>query len=421
MQKISYSTLSILSLIFLSILFSFYIGEDSTGGAKNDYLHHEKIIFLFVDNFDDTFLKYGTSEIMARNSPVFYIIISFFIKLGLSIKTINYINIIILPLYIIIFLKCMKTKYNFISFNEQILFSSIILLSPTIRSLVVWPYPFIWGLFFFLISIYFFLKFNEASNIKKKFIYSIYNIFFLALSAYITPNFAIFSVFYFIKFLNVFKISKNLILIVLLNITLACPAIIYYIKTDFYLFKYTVETVDTFTKYNLANKTIIITSLIFFYFIPFIEFKKIRNLKFENLVIIKNYFLTFALCILFILLFDFPKNLGFGGGIFFHLSNKIFNNSSILFLIFISAVFIFKANGMINRNNLILFFCLIFYNTQNSIYHKYFDPMIYFLILFFIEFNEKKNIRINKFLYLKVFILYFSFLILSFSKKFLVY
>ena len=419
MQKSFYSTI-VLLFIFLSIIFSFYIGEDSTGGARNDYLHHEKIIFLFADNFKDTFLKYGTPEVMARNSPVFYIVVSFLIKLGLNIKTINYLNIIILPLYIFIFLKCINIKYKFITLNEQFLFSSIILLSPTIRSLVVWPYPIIWALFFFLCSIYFFLKFDETNNSKQKLIYSLNNILFLALSAYITPNFAVFSIFYFIKYFNFFKNSKNLILIILFNLVLAFPAIFYYIKTDFYLFKYTVENVNTFTKYNLANKVVIIISIIFFYFIPFFEFKKIKNFNVKNFFHYKNYLIITILCLLLIL-FNFPSNLGVGGGVFFHLSNKIFGNSTILFLVFIFAVFAFKFNGMINSNNLILFFCLIFYNTQNSIYHKYFDPLIYFIILFLMELNENRKFKLNNILFSKIFVFYLFFLIISFFKKILIY
>ena len=86
---------------------------------------------------------------MARNSPVFYVLISFLINLGIDIKIINYLNAIILPIYLIFFLKCIKLKYPQISLNTQLLFSSVILISPTIRSLVVWPYPFIWGLLFF--------------------------------------------------------------------------------------------------------------------------------------------------------------------------------------------------------------------------------------------------------------------------------
>ncbi len=188
-NKISYL---LLLFILLSIFLSFYINEDSTGGAQNDYNHHEKYIFLFAENFKDTFNKYG-NEFMARNSPVFYILQSVLIKAGATIEIVNYSNIIILPLLFIIFIKCIDVKYAFIKFSYRILFCSIIFISPTVRSLVVWPYPFIWGLLFFLLSIYFYLKFNVANN-NKKFNYSIYNVFFLALSSYITPNFSIFSI-----------------------------------------------------------------------------------------------------------------------------------------------------------------------------------------------------------------------------------
>ncbi len=420
MNKLSYSNI-VLFLIFLSLIFSFYIGEDSTGGAKNDYLHHENITLLFVDNFKDTFFKYGTPEVMARNSPVFYIIVSFFVKLGLSLKIVNYLHAIVIPLYILIFISCLKVKYKFLTINEQLLFSSIIFLSPTIRSLVVWPYPFIWGLLFFLVSIYFFLKFQNVKNIKTKFSYSLCNIFFLSLSAYFTPNFAIFAIFYFFKFFDVFKISKNLIFIILLNLILALPAIFYYIKTDFYLFKFTVEAIDVFTKYNFANKIIIITSIVFFYFIPFLEFGNIKKINFKKFIYNKSYYLIIALCIPIIILFDFPSNLRFGGGIFFHLSNKILSNSLILFFIFILSMIIFKFSGIINKKNTILFFCLIFYNIQASIYHKYFDPLIYFMILFLFEFAENKGIKINIKLFSKILIFYSFFLILSLYKKFIVY
>ena len=147
MKKIEKSYL-ILIFLFISIFFSFYFSEDSTGGARNDYLHHERIIFLFAENFTDTFSKYGTSEVMARNSPVFYVLISFLINLGIDIKIINYLNAIILPIYLIFFLKCIKLKYPQISLNTQLLFSSVILISPTIRSLVVWPIH-LFGVFIF--------------------------------------------------------------------------------------------------------------------------------------------------------------------------------------------------------------------------------------------------------------------------------
>ena len=41
MKKIEKSYL-ILIFLFLSIFFSFYFSEDSTGGARNDYLHQRE-------------------------------------------------------------------------------------------------------------------------------------------------------------------------------------------------------------------------------------------------------------------------------------------------------------------------------------------------------------------------------------------
>ena len=118
MKKINFSFL-VLILLVISIAFSFYFNEDSTGGAKNDYIHHEKIIFLFAENFKETFLKYGTDEVMARNSPIFYILMSFFIKIGISIETLKYANSIIIPFYIFAFIECMKIRYKSSKLNEN--------------------------------------------------------------------------------------------------------------------------------------------------------------------------------------------------------------------------------------------------------------------------------------------------------------
>ena len=44
-------TLSIL-IGFLTLIFGSYIGEDALGGAKNDYLFHEKFIISY-QNFNE--------------------------------------------------------------------------------------------------------------------------------------------------------------------------------------------------------------------------------------------------------------------------------------------------------------------------------------------------------------------------------
>ena len=64
------------TLFFISIVFSYFFSEDTLGGAKIDYNFHEKFIVLFAEDFKNTFNNYGHGELYARNSPVFYIILS---------------------------------------------------------------------------------------------------------------------------------------------------------------------------------------------------------------------------------------------------------------------------------------------------------------------------------------------------------
>ena len=45
--------------IFLSFIVGFIFGEDSLGGAKNDYLYHLNYFYKFSNNFYETFYNYG--------------------------------------------------------------------------------------------------------------------------------------------------------------------------------------------------------------------------------------------------------------------------------------------------------------------------------------------------------------------------
>ena len=65
-------TLLILSgLIIFSFFYGFTIGEDSLGGAKHDYIFHEKYFTMFADDFQNTINNYGNNQ-EVRNSPLFY-------------------------------------------------------------------------------------------------------------------------------------------------------------------------------------------------------------------------------------------------------------------------------------------------------------------------------------------------------------
>ena len=79
-------------------------------------------------------------------------------------------------------------------------------------------------------------------------------------------------------------------------------------------------------------------------------------------------------CIINIYFFNFKNNAG--GGIFYGLSTKLFNNFYLIYFVFIASILVIYFFNLINIKNSILFVVLIFYNSQYTIYHKYFDPLL---------------------------------------------
>lgn len=399
---------------FITLIIAAYNGEDLIGGAKYDYSFHKKYIVAFYENFYHAFSQFGNNY-EVRNSPVFFMYSSFFLKAGLKIEYLKYFNLIIIIPLIIFFIKCLDVKFKNITFETKAYLTSIIFISPTIRSLSAWPYPLTWAICFFLISIYFFIKFQESKVKKNKIKYSILNIIFLALSAYFTPNFGVFSIFYLFYFLRYFKFSKESFFLILINLIISIPAIYFLIIKDFYLFKHEASHVITnyslYDTLNISNKIIIISSMIFLFFIPFTNINKNLNKK-----IFQNSWLILIFIFINLFFFDFQK--GLGGGLFFHLSNILFNGPVLLFFIFAASLFIFREYRLFNNYNIFLFIILIFYNIQSTIYYKYYDPILYFMILFLFKFQPNFNLeKISK----KCFLFYLFFLSINYGKKFIIY
>ena len=399
-------------ILFLSIVISYIISEDTLGGAKHDFIFHEKFIILFAEDFKNTFNEYGKDELYARNSPIFYIILSFIYKSGINLENIKYLNLISIPLLIYVFYSCLKIQFKDINKNLLIFLSLIILLSPTIRSLVVWPYPILYGFILFLFSVKYFLKFTQVKKFKVN--QALICTFFLAMASYITPNFSVFVIFFLYKFFSEFKYTKHFYYIIILNCLLAIPALVYYFIHDFYLFKVTVSDINLNIKLNVFNKIILITSILFFYFIPFLN-KEIFKKTVSSLKHLNRQYTVIIFFVISIYFFSFPVG-NFGGGIFYHISKYIFGNDILLFLVFFLTILIFQSKKLINLNNLLLFFCLILYNLQVSIYHKYFDPLLLFIFLFLISdkkiINKKNFTEVTK----KYYLLYIIFLGMSFYK-----
>ena len=403
-----YKYLIFFVLLYTSIIISLVFNEDSTGGAFRDYVNQKKISEDFAINFKNTFLNFD--QYSTRHSPVLIIFLSFFEKIKLDDNLIRLIHLHLCLLLPIVFFSSLRIKYKFVKPENLLLLVGLILLSPTFRSLAIWPDSRLLGLTLFCVSIYFYLMFEE----NKKFKNCILNIIFCAISAYISPNFALFSIFYFYKFIIFFKLEINkLIPIILLNLILSIPAFYYIFILDVnFLNKAAAVNIDENENIffsNIFNNILLISSIILFYLFPFL-ITKIINLnkvfKFDKIVISSIIFLISA--------FYFDYNYQYtGGGIIFKFSSFVLKNNILFFILcFVSILIIINLNNS-KFENILLLILILLSNPQITVYHKYYDPFL--LIVFFTLFNfninlPKINLKLNSYI---IYLFFISFLLIS--------
>ena len=191
-----------LFFLYLSLIIGFYFGEDSLGGAFYDFVSHSHIAEKFRDNFIYTLLNYD--DLGHRHSPIFYIFKSFVLVLGETNQKIFFLHLyLLIPFF---FYKSLRVIYFKSDKNNLILLSTVLLLFPSFRAYSFWPDPHLLGTLFFIISIYFYSKFLTKNNLFK---HAVLNTIFLALSAYISPNFGVFVIFFIYEFYLKFKFTRD--------------------------------------------------------------------------------------------------------------------------------------------------------------------------------------------------------------------
>ena len=397
-------------LLYLSLIIGFYFNEDSTGGAFLDYRGQKVVSEAFAINFKNTFLNYDSFA--TRHSPLLIIFLSFFEKINLSDNLIRIIHLHILLVLPFIFYLILIEKFKYIEKKYLLLIVGLIFLSPTFRTLSIWPDSRLLGLSIFSLSILSYLFFLRSNQLK----YCFFNIVLCAISAYISPNFSVFSIYFFYFFCKKYSyFSRELIYIILTNILLSLPALYYLFILDVnFLTKTAVitEKKNFIFFNNVANQILMISSIIFFYFLPFV-LTNILNLNFKNItskIIIS--LLIFIICLIY---FDYKFSYT-GGGIFFKTSYYLFENNYLFYLIsYISLLFLCLI--LSNKfENYLIFLLILLSNPQISIYHKYYDPFLIVILfsLVNIDINIKKimKFKTNVFIYL-----YFTmFLIIGFLK-----
>ena len=393
-----------LIVIYIFLIYGFLNGEDAIKGAKLDFYSHTKAGLAFSTEFFKTFLNYD--DIGMRHSPLLYIFRSFFV-FNEDIFRFLFFNLMMISIYF--FYKSLALKFD-IKNNLLIYFSTLITLLPTYRSYSFWPDPHLAGFLFFIVSIFFYLKFINSEKIFNKYKYASYNTIFLAISAYFSPNYGLMVIFYLFNYFRLTNNYKFLFKLLLLNFILGLPFLFYIFGLDVnFIFGDAEFNIgdNIYSLTNISNKIVLILSLLLFYQLPLIFVGNI-NLYFQT--ILKFKILFFIIALVYILLcfnFDFTKSYNItnsGGGIIYALSNQIFSNNIFLFIFsFFSLIFQFHLSSL-NKSNIILYLCLFLSHPQETLWQANFSPLLFVITftLFNFQPNQYKNL-IN----LKILLLYY--------------
>ena len=235
------------------------------------------------------------------------------------------------------------------------------------------------------------------------------------MSSYISPNFSVLALFFLYKFYINYRLSNIFLFILFINLILVAPALyyIFYLDVNF-LFKSAIYGGEINLKiwFNYFNKLFCISTIALFYYLPFL-FSKLSKIDLQKSF--NNISLNFSLIILFLIgLYYFNYNVNFGGGgIFFQISNKIFQNLIFFYFVVLISFYILNQIFSLKNENYFLFLLIILSNVQETIYHKYYDPMmiILYLTLFTININSKKfnekTLSIFAFFYITLMFLYY--------------
>ena len=382
MQK--YRIIFLTILLYISLIFGFIYNENLNYGSYSDWIGvNIHPIIDFSNNFLDTLVNY--EKYSHRHSPIYLIFLSLILKSGVEIEYLRLIHLHLSLFLIFLFFKCLEFRFSNIDKNILALLSLVIFLSPTFRSLVIWPDSRVPGLIFFTLSIFYFLNFEQTYKIKYAWLCSVS----LIISSYISPNFSIFSVYFYYFFFKKINMT-NFIYLLFANLLFSVPMFYYLFILDVNFFTAGGEYSEgkNLYEFNLSDKILIISTIFLFHFIPFLNsllnFKDLKNFVSQRFIFI------FIFLILLIFFFDYGTQFT-GGGFFFQLSLFLFDNNYFFYFVSFFSIILISYISKISYSNFLLITLLILSNIQNSIYHKYYEPMILILIFTLLKNFEFKN------------------------------
>jgi len=397
--------LIIITFFYLSLIVSFFLNEDSSGGAQADFFTTQHLIKKISEDFLLGIIDWKNSSL--SHFPLHYVVSAIFLKFLTNIDIVRFLFLNLSILIPIFFYKCIKIIFK--NDNAAVLLSILIFISPYFRSSAVWLTTDNTALIFFTIAIFFFLKTIKQNN-NTNINYFFFLLFFFASS--LTRQYLIFFLIFFL--VELYREKKIFIKFKVKIIYLAILLLFFfYIVGIKFLKSYNTQTSQLLTN-NIFNNIYINLSIIFFYLSPMIFFFKENIINFLNFFKKNIYVLISLFLILTLFLYKFDYSHNYGGGFYFKLTNNYLTKITFLFICFLSLSIIYYLTEN-NLNNFILVIILFSIFNYNIVYQKYFDPLL--IIIFFTLFEHKAiNLIIKKiwpnFLYL--FIYFFLFWLISF-------
>ena len=381
------------ALFYLSLFIGFYFGEDSSGSGG------------FIADFNNTWgyiialqekLFVLPSE-WVLHTPLHFLIISKFYPLFESkiLLRIFYCSFgFLIPL---IFYKCLILKFPNIKKNTLLIFASSIFLFPSFRSGVIWANDHITALIFFLIFLYFFLKWE---NNKTSLRLVLYQCFFLSLAVYSRQYYALIFFYCLFVYFNNFDF-RSLIKICFFIFLLTIPG--------FFLIYYDPILVSTTFDSNLSNTILVSSSILSFYLLPFyfLKFMSLSTKKITEKKLI--YIFSFSVVLVIILLGFFDYNYKTGGGFFIKLSYLIFDNNYLFIISSILGVTFLLLLVKENKINSILIIIMLIGFPAYMIFQKYYEPYFIFILFLLLKTSISQIIfhsNRNLFLYYSYVFLY---------------
>ena len=394
---LNFNNICFFLFLYLTLIIGFFYGENLNYGSYGDWVGaNREPIKDFSDNFIYTLLNFDSYG--HRHSPIYLIFLSLFLDLGLDLNQVRLVHLHLSISLIIIFYQCLKLLFTNINNNYLFLLSLIIFLSPTFRSCAIWPDSRLPGLIFFVLTIYFFLKFRKTNNPK----YTWYTCISLVVSSYISPNFSIFFPYFFFFFLKELKF-KDLSFLIIFNFLASLPILYYIFILDINFLTAgktpSLNNESISFSFNISDKIMIISSIIFFHLSPILIMDNFFN-QLKNFLN-KRFIILVSLVVCLVYFFNYQLSYT-GGGVFFILSNLLFDNNYLFYIGSIFFIGFVLYISSFSLNNFFLLTLLIFSNIQNTIYHKYYEPMILIMFFTLIKYPEVENFlrKKNNILYL---------------------